>query len=299
MSGAFLETYGNKLGWLDTDDIILAGRIPDVGCAPRVLWPLGRADIEPRSSERFGEVILGIGNVMHFSIPLVGPPDTPTVVGRFAWLPHQEGPVERQELTAWPQDAVGFADDIIGPVDGNFVEQNLGGDDIEVIVRELGILGQALGEVDVDAEIRSPHMGIAHHRSTDVDAPYFGVGEPFLERHGVLADAATKVEAALHPAVVGNRGDCSIVAMPCILIVAVNVKVVGAVVVHVAGETDLRHSHPADCEFPKPCMAGCTYRGSVQASQARSCRPLPSLSGNGRLRCGSIPADRATWPTGW
>jgi hypothetical protein len=32
-SGSFLETGGHTLGWLDTDDIFLAGCIPDVGCA--------------------------------------------------------------------------------------------------------------------------------------------------------------------------------------------------------------------------------------------------------------------------
>ena len=102
----------NTLDRFDADDIFLAAR---------VLWPLCRTDIEPCSSERFGEVVLGIGDIPHFRIPLVKPPDTPAGIRRFARLPHQEGAVvgiKRQELTARPQDAEGFADDIIGPVDG-------------------------------------------------------------------------------------------------------------------------------------------------------------------------------------
>ena len=64
------------------------------------------------------------------------------------------------------------------------MEHEVVGNDVKVTIGELGIFRHTVGKMNIEVLLNGAMVGIAHHGPAGIDAPHFGIGEPFLVGRG-------------------------------------------------------------------------------------------------------------------
>jgi hypothetical protein len=181
-------------GRLDADDIGTGRALGIIGCAlaelkgSSVLNALSGVVLSLRASFAHNEarVAHGTGHVQghvfqepHLFVLAVIPPRPEFAVGGFGGRVGSER-INRIENTAGPEGTIGFFDDAFGHRLRYFVEENVIGDNVEVVVWEPAVFGYFMHVVGFDAEVDRSLMGVPEHGCANIAAPYFGFREPFF-----------------------------------------------------------------------------------------------------------------------
>ena len=78
----------------------------------------------------------------------------------------------------------------------NFMEHDVVGNDVEVIVGEFAVFRQSLRKMHFNAQVSGAHVRKPHHRRPAINAPHFGIGEALLQRDSQLPTAGALLQDA-------------------------------------------------------------------------------------------------------
>jgi hypothetical protein len=114
----------------------------------------------------------------HFFIPAVVAPRPEFTEGRFIrWITCKQ--IDGIEHPTRPQGAEGFVKNSARNFSRNFVEQQIIGHHIEMVVWELAVFVQLLEVMGFHTQLDRAHMSIADHRCGNISAPDFRF-RPFI-----------------------------------------------------------------------------------------------------------------------